>query len=370
MTLHLYFARQYITVLLRVVLFAATLVFVFVALESLRRSGTEPSILLFALKSAAKKTPDLVSESMLIIVTVSAIWYCGRMTNSNQFVASRAAGMSALGCLTAPIACVVLVGFLGTLFLNPVIASISGKQAMSGTNSIEDVGDAVPSKSLSGIWLRQPQSDGHEVVNVRDASGTGAELGDVMVFSFDSEGRAIRTTHAETASLIQDDGGRLNLAETKTWTIDPTVPYAELSAETAHSLTFPTTITSDRVRFGNPVPEVMQVWNIPRLVRSVDRAGFSSLAYRLHFHLELARPMLLAATFIIGSAFVLGVVRRRHFGRRAFFALLSGVAMSFFLELTRFLGMAGELQVSVAAWFLPLSATMLGLSFVLFLEDG
>ena len=55
MTLHLYFARQYMTVLLRVVLFAATLVFVFVALESLRRSGTETSIILFALKSAAQK---------------------------------------------------------------------------------------------------------------------------------------------------------------------------------------------------------------------------------------------------------------------------------------------------------------------------
>ncbi len=370
MTLHLYFARQYMTVLVRVVLFASTLVFVFVALESLRKSGAESSIIVFALTSAANKTPDLVSESMLIIVTVSSIWYCGRMTNSNQFVASRAAGMSALGCLAAPIACVVLVGLCGTLFLNPMIASISGKRTMSGTNSIEDVGDALPSKNLSGIWLRQPRPGGHEVLNARRASEAGTELSDVMVFAFDSEGRAVRTTHAETASLDRSEEGQLNLSATKTWIIDPAIPYAELSAETARSQTLPTTITGDRVRFGNPVPEVVHVWNIPRLVHSVDRAGFSSLAYRLHFHLELARPMLLAATFIIGSAFVLGVVRRRHFGRRAFFALLSGVVMSFFLELTRFLGIAGELQVTVAAWFLPLSASMLGLSLVLFQEDG
>ena len=370
MTLHLYFARQYLSVLAGVVFFAATIVFVFVMLESLRSSGTGTSIIVFALTSAANKTPDIISEAMLVIVTVSSIWYCNRMSASNQYVAARAAGVSALHCLFAPIACVLAVGLAGTLFLNPMIASLSGKQYVHGTSSIESVGHAVTPRRLSGIWLRQPREGGHDVVNARATSDTGDELSDVTIIAFDSRGHAVRTTHAATADLMPSDEGQLTLSTPKTWMIDPENPLAELTAETAPSLTMPTTLTGERVRFGNPVPAVMQIWDVPRWIGTLERAGFSSLGYRLHFHLELARPLLLAATFVIGSAFMLGGVHRRNHGRRAFFALLSGVFMSFLLELTRFLGIAGELQIPVAAWFLPLAAAMLGLSIILMLEDG
>ncbi|MDE2792135.1 MAG: LptF/LptG family permease [Paracoccaceae bacterium] len=368
MTLHLYFARQYLSVLIRVLLLAATLVFMVSSLDRIRRSGTELNLLDDALRSAARKTPEIIAEAMPVIIIVSAIWYCSRMVVSNQFVASRAAGQSALRSLLTPVACAFLVGVAGLSSLNPAIATLARQDALAQLG-LEGTDDGLISVRESGLWLRQAREKGYSILHASGAFGDGTALNDVTIIEFDSDGDARRTVHADRAFLRQEEGNWI-LFRGKAWDLERGIDNPELTAEEFLIGRSETSLTRQQLLDGYPRPETIPIWSIPRFIRAMDAAGFSSRNYRLHFQTELARPFLFAAIVLIGAAFILGSARFRRLGRSAFLALLSGFAVHSLQALAKSLGVAGDLNLIAAAWFVPMAALAIGMSAVLFLEDG
>ena len=367
MTLHLYFARQYLSLLLRVLAFAAMLVFVVSALDSTRRSGAGADAIRTALGVAATKTPEIVAEAMPVIVMLSAIWFCARIARSNEVVASRGAGASALRSLFMPAASAFLVGVLGLVLLNPAVASMVRKQEALRAG-MEKPGARLVSVRASGLWLRQRNADGHAILHAAGALGDGTTLSDITMIEFDRAGDAVRTTVADRAHLFDDRewifvGG-------KRWDIDRSVENPELSAEEFPIERRSASITREQILEGYPRAETISIWNLPRFVRAMDAAGFSSRSYRLHFQSELARPFLFVAMFIIGSAFILQSPRLGHAGRAAFATLVCGFGVHSLQTLVKSLGTSGELPILVSAWFLPIAALMLGLAALLYLEDG
>jgi len=368
MTLHFYFARQFISILVRTLLIAITLVFVVAALENTRRSGDSMSVLTSALTNASLKTPQIVVEAMPIVIVVAAIWFCGRMATTNQFVASRAAGISALRILLIPVACTFLTGMLGLILLNPAVASLSRQQEVFRAG-LQDPSPDFVSVQASGLWLRQGRDTGHSVLHARGANGRDGALTDVTMVEFDTNGDAVRTTHAEYA-LLGLNNGFWTFFNAKSWSLDRETENTERGATENLVLTIPTTLTREQLLAGYPKAETIPFLAIPEVIRSMDEAGFSSRNYRIHYQTELARPLLFVANFLFGAAFILHSTRFGNFGRSAFLAILAGFTTHSLQSLVRSLGIAGDLPIPIAAWSVPVAATLFGISVILFQEDG
>jgi lipopolysaccharide export system permease protein len=163
-TLSFYIARQFLIWLGGV--FAAMVVVTFLLdyIELIRRAGAKvQATLLLLFEMAALKLPQTAQEVLpfaILFGTMLAFW---RLTRNNELVVARAAGVSVWQFLTPAVLVALLVGILAVTVFNP-IASTSEALFETLENRILRQGSDQLSLSAAGLWLRQSDDDGNQIV--------------------------------------------------------------------------------------------------------------------------------------------------------------------------------------------------------------
>ncbi|MCP5072179.1 MAG: LPS export ABC transporter permease LptG [Rhodobacteraceae bacterium] len=366
MKLYRYFGRRFLQSFARVFAVLALLIFVIETLENVRglsKYGVEFSE---AIILAATSAPAYILQTMPIIIMLSALAFCVGVARSNEFVVSRAVGVSALRSMAFPALYAFLLGMTAILFLNPLAATFSTKHAELRAEYTNSARQAV-SFSDDGFWLRQKDEIGHTVIHAQSTNRFGTSLRGALALKFDENGDVISRTSSRNALLNNDEW---IFVSGKHWDISRSSVNPENTSHTYAIRRFPTDITPAQILDGYPEPNSIPIWDLPRMIRSIDEAGFSNLPHLIHLHIELARPLMLIAMTIIGAAFTLQNARLGNLGVSVFLALVCGFSLYFLQNLAMTLGEAGEIPVLVAAWAPPLSATLLALGLFLKFEDG
>ena len=133
----------------------------------------------------------------------------------------------------------------------------------------------------------------------------------------------------------------------------------------------PTTLTVARIHDSFATPQTISFWDLPEFISTLEAAGFSAVGHRLQLHTLLAAPLLMSAMVLIAAAFTLRLHGRR--GGAAMIvagALLCGFAFHIFSDLVFALGLADKVPVVLSAWTPSSVVTLLGVTSLLFLEDG
>lgn len=322
-------------------------------------ASVEGVSLLVAFQMALLKLPELAQEVMPFAILFSAMATFWHMTRTHELVVARSAGISVWQLLAPAVLLAVLVGVLTTTVLNPASSVLLRRfeelQARyTGSN------DPALAVAKSGLWLRQVNDSGRQVIHARRVSESNVVLFDVIVFRFSRDNRFESRIDAAQARL-----------QSGKWVLnDALLTEPEEPGRTVARTTVPTDLTPDKIYNSFAPPETISFWKLPAFIDLLESAGFAAEPHRLQLHRLLAKPVLLAAMVLLAAVFSL----RPHRHGGVIVTIVSGVLAGFGIyvlsNLVFALGLSATLPVVMAAWTPAVVTLMLGVAILLHLEDG
>ena len=365
MIMNLYFARRFLWSVSQVFLiFFGILLFVD-TIEQLRRFSDADIGLAGAARLALLNVPETLYRILPLIMIMGAIANFLGLARSSELVVARAAGRSGLRFLMAPLTVALLLGLLIVALFNPLVAA-TAKRYDAERMALNQGGDSVLSVSDSGLWLRQGGAEGQTVVQAARSGPDGTELFGATFLTFGPQGLPVSRIEAERARLAP---GGWELTGVKSWNLAD--PNPELTAKSkAGPVTLASDLTPEGIRDSFGSPATIAFWELPSYIASLERAGFSSLAHRLWFQMELAQPLLMVAMVLVAAGFTMRHVRFGGTGRMVLYAMLAGFGIFFLRNFAQAMGDTGQIPVSLAAWSPPAIAMLTSLGLLLHLEDG
>jgi lipopolysaccharide export system permease protein len=360
-TLSAYIARQFFGWFCGVFAAMATVTFLLDYLELVRRGGNKAQASWgVLLEMAALKLPHTAQEIMpfaILFGTMLAFW---RLTRSNELVVARASGVSVWQFLTPALLVALLAGVVAVTVFNPIASTMEASYEKLDTRILRQAVDPL-SLSNAGLWLRQSDADGNQILIHGEKTGaTDLRLRRVSMYFFDQASAFTSRVEARSARLdggfwIVDAGERFRAGA-------PSEPFAEMRLATQ--------LTATKIEESLGSPETMSFWDLPGFINLLEASGFSAQRHRLHFNVLLARPFLFCAMVLVAATFSLRMQRRG--GATAMIA--SGAAAGFLLyflsDIVFALGLSAKVPVLLAAWT-PTGVSMIfGTTMLLHLEDG
>lgn len=360
-TLSAYIARQFFAWFCGVYGAMLSISFLIEYIELLRRGAAKNGVTLgVLLEMALLKLPHTAQEVMpfsVLFGTMLAFW---RLTRNNELVVARAAGVSAWQFLTPAVLVALLVGIIAVTVFNPAASQMEATYEQLDARYLRQNADQL-TLSNSGLWLRQSEAGGGQVVIHGDKLvAPELLLGKVSLFFFDSAHRFASRIEAKSARL---DDGFWVIGDGNRWA-------ASDQPEPVPELRLPTKFTSHRIEESLASPDTMSFWALPGFISLLEQSGFSAQRHRLQFNILLARPFLFSAMVLVAATFSLRMQRRGG----ATLMIIGGVAAGFILyfvsNIVFALGLSAKLPVLLAAWTPTAISLIFGVSMLLHLEDG
>ena len=366
MTLERYLTRRLVGTLGLVLAVFFGMLFLFEAVELVRRLGGQETGIETVLWLSFLRVPLTLYQIMPLLMILASMALFLSLARSSELVVIRAAGRPALRLLVAPFLATLLLGAFLVAAINPLVAASARlfDQRIAALENPELV--AQISISDSGIWLRQGDATGQTVIRAEAVEPDGLSFLRMTFLSFDSAtGTPVARIEAARGRL---QPGAWALSDAKSWTLDD--PNPEATASRAAELMLPTDLTPARIQDSFAASGSLSVWALPDLIRALDRAGLATRDHRARLQAELALPLMLGAMMLIGAVFCLQHARAGHVGRRILITVLAGFALFFLRNFAQVLGVNGQIPIELAVWAPPVASVLLAVGVLLHLEDG
>ncbi|PTX55692.1 lipopolysaccharide export system permease protein [Litoreibacter ponti] len=365
MRLDLYFARRFVWSFTLVFGVFFGIVLLIDLVEQMRRFDSDQVGVFEAGQLALLNAPATMYRMLPLLVVLATITLFLGLARTSEMVVTRASGRSALRSLMAPVLTALFFGAVGVAVLNPIVAGTS-KQFEVVSGRYASGGASVTSVSDEGLWLRQASAGGQVVIRAARSNLDGTRLFTVSFYGFDTFGKATYRVEAAEALL---EPGQWVLSKAKRWTFTET-ENPETGAVAHPKLSIASDLTRDQIRDSFGDPSSIPIWELPRFIRQLERAGFSALQHRVWLNMELANPVLLAAMVLIGAGFTMRHTRFGRTGLMVLFAVLMGFGIFFLRNFAQVLGQNGQIPILVAAWAPPLAGIFMSLGLLFHTEDG
>ncbi len=369
LTLSFYFGRQFVLAALSTLVIMLLIVGLIDLLELVRRSSsTARGVPFFVIaEMILLKLPTIAEKIYPFAFLIGGMVILSRLTRSSELVVARSAGVSVWQFLFPGIVAALLLGAIFVGIINPIAAAtISRFDRLEGKYLTN-----MPSTLLispSGLWLRQVREQGISFHNrpadeyvlhaTRMDQGT-LSLQHVIIFLF---------SNAEFVGRIDADRAVLTAGQ---WAVEGAMLSAPGSEpETVATFLMPTTLTMSQIEDSFSAPETFSFWELPNFIGVLEKAGFSALHHKLHFHSLVALPVLLAGMVMLAAIFTLRQPRRGRTGILVIIGVVIGFALYFATNLVYALGASGHLPIVLAAWAPSLLVVMFAAAALLHLEDG
>jgi len=338
------------------------LIWIFETIELLRRSASIPNIsFVNVIELALLKLPHMSQEVLPFAVLFGGMVCFWRLTRSYELVVTRGAGVSVWQFLLLPLLIALLIGVFQITVINPLASTTLARYERVESLLLKGKENSL-AISGSGLWLRQANLDGQSVVYARHVfqQEREVELQKVTVFMYSGKDKFRSRIDGKFARL-EDGFWRI----TDAWVFEPEKP-----AIFKKEFLFATDLTLDKIQDNFAPPETMSFWNLPGFILTLEKAGFSAVRHRLHWHTLLAAPMLMVAMVLVAATFTLRHSRRGATTTVIGAGVFTGFALYFFSDVVFALGLSDSIPVTLAAWTPSGVATLLGLAMLLHLEDG
>ena len=372
MTLWMYIARRFLTMVLATFLAVITLVVIVDLVELLRSNKQGNAGFLDLIGMAFLHAPSITITAAPFAVLLASMMCFAMLARSSELVVTRAAGVSVWRLMSPAIVVAIGLGVFSFAVYNPIASAFAAK-----FESLEQrFFDRTSSKlavSSGGLWLRQGSEEGQTVIRAKRASGDIQRLWDVSIFQFDQNDRQIGRMNARSA-VLEDRQWRLN--GVRRWDLledaaeNTDAALTETVAIAVDEMYISTDLTVEHILDSFAAPETISFWKLPGFIQILEESGFSSNRHRMHWFGLISAPVIFVAMVLVGAAFSMRHARFGGLGVMALGCVMSGFAYFFLSDSANALGASGSVPVTLAAWAPPLSAVLFALGLLLHLEDG
>lgn len=305
-----------------------------------------------AILGIASAAASWLIKSLALTVLVGTVIGVIDLQSRRELTVIKSSGLSIWRILRAPTLAVLIGGFAVVLIGEGIVTQIN-----RGLSSSQP-GDAAALAPSGGLWLEQSANGERYVIEAAHVIGKGQQLVDVAIFLTDGaqEGRIL----APQANLV--DGA---------WYFPTATRYrVELAPEHLTNFSMPTTTTRGDLALKLSSTDDMTFFELAgSLATKVsDPALRSAVATR--FLRLLSLPALLVGALFIAFAFTAGYRRASGYGASIIYAIFLGFVVFMITEMADRAGSAGALDPTLAACGPAFVAIVIGLSVLLYKEDG
>ncbi len=310
------------------------------------------------------KSPDLLLQLLPFAVLIGSLVWLNTLNKRQELVALRAVGLPARRFLLGPVIACLLVGALTLGVGNPVSAALLKKYEQWSSSVFPNSTKGLITAGGS-VWLRQgddhgPHASGRDYfIYGRKVSADGRELGQATVFVFDGNNSFLARLDARNALLEE---GRWRLKDVFLLT-----PRQEIVRQ--DEVTLPTTLTPEQLQASFNAPGTLDIFQLREFISILENNGFKTSSYAMAYQRLLALPFMCLAMLLVAVPFGLKYTRTRSLG----IVIISGVCMGFgfylFSNIMAAYGLAGRLDVRLAAWLPGSMAIILSVALMLQLRE-
>lgn len=365
MILYFYIARKYAKAIFGVFGVFLGIAFLVDIAEQIRKYGDDNVSISDLITLAALNTPSSMYTILPLVVVLSTLALFLGLARSSELVVIRASGRGAINSLISPVIVAFLFGVLTISVFNPIVAATK-KQHERMVRQFTSDQTSVMSISEEGLWLRQVSGSDQTVIRAEGANLDGTELRQVTFLVFNLDGAPQMRLEAASASLMK---GFWALKGVKKWPLQGSAnPERDASLLKQYSL--PSDLTVDQIRDSFGTPDAISIWNLPRYIKQLERAGFSALKHRAWLHRELALPLMFVAMVMIGAGFTMRHTRFGRTGTMVLAAILLAFTLFFLRDFLQIFGENGQVPVALATWAPPIASICIAMALLLHMEDG
>jgi lipopolysaccharide export system permease protein len=356
-TLGRYFSRQFLKTIFLVFATVFTLVYTLDFVELMRRAGdAEGATAGLMAQLALFRTPAIAEQVMPFAVLFGSMAALLQLSRKLELVIARAAGISAWQFLQPGLLVALMIGIVSVTVYNPISAALKQRAAALETK----IFSRPIQTGGKPIWIRQKSLDGQAIFRADGAINNTTTITGVTVYAFENSGAFSHRIEAKEATLHE---GFWELTGAR-------VLSAVEEPQSYDRFTIASSLEPSQVRQSFIDPDAVPFWRLKETIDRMEKADINATAYRLHYDVLLARPLLFIAMVFVAASVSLRFFR---FGGVALM-VLGGVAAGFMLyvatELMVELGAAGIISSVVAAWFPAVVGSLLGTLALLYQEDG
>jgi lipopolysaccharide export system permease protein len=329
-------------------------------IELLRRSSDWPKATPFILAEISLfRIPQLSERIMPFAVLVGAMSCYLTLSRRLELVVARAAGISAWQFVAPSMIVAFLFGVTATAIYNPAAAVLHERSKHLEAEMMgETAGTA--QENAGGFWVRQRNPDGSAIINARSSRLQGSQLGNVSVYTFDSEGHFRERIEAKSATLDQGY-----------WRFEDVRIYASGNPPVLQdTYRLATELTLEQVRESFATPETVPFWQLPSYIELADRAGLVAAGYRLQYQQLLSRPFLLTAMVLLAASVSLRFFRFGGVQKMVLGGISAGFLLFVLSKFTEDMSKSEIMSPLMAAWIPVLVGSLTGFFVLLHQEDG
>jgi lipopolysaccharide export system permease protein len=136
------------------------------------------------------------------------------------------------------------------------------------------------------------------------------------------------------------------------------------------SLDLPTNLTRAQVSENFATPQSVPFWELPHYIATAEHVGLAAAGYRLQFQKLLAKPFLLGAMVFLAAAVSLRFFRFGGVQKMILSGVLAGFLLYVLSKITDDMTTAGLMHPVAAAWLSVSVAAVVGVTALLYQEDG
>ncbi len=360
MTLRLYIARKFWSMVVVTFLLCAGLIFMIDFVELLREAGKGQDVGLGVLvELALLRLPAYTEILLTFAVLVGSIASLLLLSRKSELAVMRAGGLSVWGFLTPCLIVALVLGVFSVTVYNPLAAAARALAEAKHAVAFGKSSDFL--KQSSGLpWLRQDGLDGPSVISADAAAEQGVRLIGVRLFQYNGQNRFVERINAEEARLF--DGY---------WLLkNGLVIRPDSDAKPFRSYIVSTYLSPDRVRDALGSIISLSFWELPNLIEVVEKAGLSASQYHVQYQLLLARPILLVTMVLLAATVSLRSFRSGGIQSMVIVGMLGGIGFFLLAEVSRQVGVAGLVAPWVAVWVPVICACLATTTVLLYQEDG
>mgnify|MGYP001196085289 CR=1 FL=1 len=354
-----YLAREFLAKFAVFFFILIGIVYLFDTIELIRRASGDdiPLSALFIL--ALYKSPDVGQQILPFITLFAALATFRSLSERQELVCIRAAGLSAWQFLIPIITTTFIISLAYLTILHPLSAASMGKY-----ESLQNLyfGDGVETITVidDGLWIRQEDNTGNFILKSSELNAQTWTMKDVTVFFFDADNTHIQRIDAKTAHLKNDE-----------WVFN-TVSVHRKGQPPAllPSLSLTTTLTTQTITESFSNPQTISFWRLPYFIRAVQKTGLETTEIQAYYQSLLAQPLMLISMVFMAAAIALRTQRTSGLTPIIIGGIGFGFIAFFLSGFLRALSMGHDIPIIMGSWAAPVLILLTGITFLAQLEDG
>lgn len=355
-----YIAKNFCKWLLWISLLLIVIVLLFDFAELLRRSASKIDLNTFKVfKMCLLKLPKLYLQILPFIILFSAILTFWTFNRNNELTIFRSSGLSVWKMTWPMIVAVTLLGVFEIAVLNP-LASI----LLLRYEHLEDryfkghLGSLAVSDS--GLWFREVDQDIQTVYHVGKIDVATQSVKPLSIFRTNDKDQFTQRLDAEQAVFY---GTKIYLKHVYL-TQGANLPTFHKDYEISTHITF------HALQDSGADPASISFWSLPEYIKKLESSGLSAHKYVLHWHGVLSKCLWFSVMILLAACCCLNPMRQGKTTR----LILIGVGVAFIMyvlkDMSMALGLSLKLPVILAAWLPTVMSGLLGITVLLYSEDG